>query len=265
MSGVAQLTEIDPRAVIASTARLGTGVRIGAYAIVGEDVELGEGCVLDHHAMVQGPAKLGRNNRVYPFAAVGGDPQDITFQGERVRLEAGDDNTFREFCTVNRGTVKGGGVTRLGSHNLIMSYAHIGHDGQIGDHTIFVNNASLAGHVTVEDYAQIGPFCQVHQFCRIGRYSYMGANSIISQDVLPYSIVVAPRATKCYGTNKVGLERNGFSPDRIQAIEQAYRFLLRSKLNTSQAVAKMRETLSHSEDVLSLVRFIESAERGLTK
>jgi UDP-N-acetylglucosamine acyltransferase len=265
MSGIAQLTEIDPRSVIASTARIGVGVRIGAYAVVGEDVELGDGCVLDHHAMVQGPAKLGRNNRVYPFAAVGGDPQDITFRGERVWLEAGDNNTFREFCTVNRGTVKGGGVTRLGSHNLIMSYAHIGHDGQIGDHTIFVNNASLAGHVTVEDYAQIGPFCQVHQFCRIGRYSYMGANSIISQDVLPYSIVVAPRATKCYGTNKVGLERNGFSADRIQAIEQAYRFLLRSKLNTSQAVEKMRETLSHSEDVLSLVSFIESAERGLTK
>lgn len=265
MSGVAQLTEIDPRAVIAPTARIGAGVRIGAYAVVGDDVELGDGCVLDHHAMVQGPAKLGRNNRVYSFAAVGGDPQDITFSGERVWLEVGDNNTFREFCTVNRGTVKGGAVTRLGSHNLIMSYAHIGHDGQIGDHTIFVNNASLAGHVTVEDYAQIGPFCQVHQFCRIGRYSYMGANSIISQDVLPYSIVVAPRATKCYGTNKVGLERNGFSPDRIQAIEQAYRFLLRSKLNTSQAVAKMRETLSHSEDVLSLVRFIESAERGLTK
>ena len=265
MSGIAQLNDIDPRAVIAPNARIGNGVKIGAYAVIGDDVELGQNCTIDHHAMVQGPAKLGRNNRVYPFAAVGGDPQDITFQGERVWLEAGDGNIFREFCTVNRGTVKGGGVTRLGNHNLIMSYAHIGHDGQIGDHTIFVNNASLAGHVTVEDYAQIGPFCQVHQFCRIGRYSYMGANSIISQDVLPYSIVVAPRATKCYGANKVGLERNGFSPERVQAIEQAYRFLLRSKLNTSQALARMRETLSHSEDVLTLVRFIESAERGLTK
>jgi UDP-N-acetylglucosamine acyltransferase len=264
-SQVAASTEIDPRAVVSASAQLGHGVRIGAYAIVGDDVELGDGCVLDHHAMVQGPARLGRNNRVYSFAAVAGDPQDVTFRGERVWLEAGDNNTFREFCTVNRGTVKGGGVTRLGNHNLIMSYAHIGHDGQIGDHTIFVNNASLAGHVTVEDYAQIGPFCQVHQFCRIGRYSYMGANSIISQDVLPYSIVVAPRATKCYGTNKVGLERNGFSSDRIQAIEQAYRLLLRSKLNTSQALAKMRETLSYSEDVLTLVRFIETAERGLTK
>ena len=259
------MTEIDPRAVVAPSAKLGSGVRIGPYAIVGEEVELGDGCVLDHHAMVEGPTKLGRNNRVYPFAAVGGDPQDITFKNEKVWLEAGDGNTFREFCTVNRGTVKGGGVTRVGNDNLIMSYVHIGHDGQIGDRTIFVNNASLAGHVTVEDYATIGPFCQVHQFCRIGKYSYMGANSIISQDVMPYSIVVAPRATKCYGPNKVGLERNGFSPERIQAIEQAYRLLLRSKLNTSQAVGKMRETLSHSEDVLNLVQFIETAERGLTK
>jgi UDP-N-acetylglucosamine acyltransferase len=265
MNGIDQMTEIDPRAVIAPTARIGRGVKIGAYAVVGDEVELGDGCVLDHHAMVQGPARLGRNNRVYPFAAVGGDPQDVTFRGERVWLEAGEGNTFREFCTVNRGTVKGGGVTRVGHHNLIMSYVHIGHDGQIGDHTIFVNNASLAGHVSVEEFATIGPFCQVHQFCRIGKYSYMGANSIISQDVLPFSIVVAPRATKCYGTNKIGLERNGFSPERISAIEQAYRLLLRSKLNTSQATAKMRETLCDSEDVLTLVRFIESAERGLTK
>jgi UDP-N-acetylglucosamine acyltransferase len=265
MSGLDQMTGIDPRAVVSPTARIGNNVRIGAYATVGDDVELGDGCILDHHAMVQGPAKLGRNNRVYPFAAVGGDPQDITFQGERVWLEAGDGNTFREFCTVNRGTVKGGGVTRLGHNNLIMSYVHIGHDGQIGNATIFVNNASLAGHVSVEDHATIGPFCQVHQFCRIGKFSYMGANSIISQDVLPYSIVVAPRATKCYGANKVGLERNGFSAERVQAVEQAYRLLLRSKLNTSQAVAKMRETLAESEDVQALVRFIESAERGLTK
>jgi UDP-N-acetylglucosamine acyltransferase len=259
------MSEIDPRAIISSTAKLGSGVKVAAYAVVGDHVELGDGCVLDHHALVQGPAKLGHNNRVYPFAAVGGDPQDVTFKGEPVWLEAGDGNTFREFCTVNRGTVKGGGVTRIGHHNLIMEYVHIGHDGQIGNHTIFVNNASLAGHVTVEDYAQVGPFCEVHQFCRIGKYSYMGANSIISQDVPPYSMVVAPRATKCYGPNKVGLERNGFSPDRIQSIEQAYRLLLRSKLNTSQALDKMRETLSHSEDVQTLIEFIESAERGLTK
>jgi len=216
--------------------------------------------------MVQGPARLGRRNHLYPFSVVGGDPQDLTYKGERVSLEVGDENEFHEFSTVNRGTVKGGGTTRLGSHNLIMSYAHIGHDSQIGSHTIFVNGATLAGHVTVEDYATIGAFCPVHQFCRIGKYSYIAAHTVITQDVPPFSKIVAPRDTKCYGVNSVGLERNGFSPDRIESIEKAYRLLLRSKLNTTQALEQMRGTLSASEDVQTLIRFIEStAERGLTK
>jgi len=261
-----QENEIDARAVISPSSRVGSGVRIGAYAVVGDEVELGDGCVLETHALVQGPARLGRKNHLYSFCAVGGDPQDITYKGERVSLEIGDENEFREFCTVNRGTAKGGGVTRIGSHNLIMSYAHIGHDCQIGDHTIFVNNATLAGHVTVEDHANIGAFCPVHQFCRIGRHSYIAAHTVITQDVPPFSKIVAPRDTRCYGVNSVGLERQGFSPERIKPIEQAYRLLLRSKLNTTQAVEKMRETLSASEDVLILIKFIEStAERGLTK
>lgn len=260
------MRDIDPRAIVSSRVRLGSGVRIGAYAVVGDDVELGEATVLESHAVVHGPARLGRNNRVYSFAVIGGDPQDVTYRGERVSLEAGDDNQFREFCTVNRGTVKGGGITRLGSNNLIMSYAHIGHDCQIGSHTIFVNNATLAGHVVVDDYAQVGAFCPVHQFCRIGSYAYIAAHTVITQDVPPFSKIVAPRETKNYGVNSVGLSRNGFSPERIESIERAYRFLLRSKLNTTQALDKMRETLAGSEDVQFLIRFIEaSAERGLTK
>lgn len=259
------MSEVDSRAVVSASAKLGKSVRIGAFAVIGDEVELGDGCILDHHAIVQGPARLGKQNHVYPFAAVGGDPQDLTYKGERVTLEVGDHNEFREFATVNRGTVKGGGVTRVGSHNLVMSYAHIAHDCVIGNHTIFVNGATLAGHVTVGDYAQIGAFCPVHQFCRIGKYSYIAAHTVITQDVPPYSKIVAPRGTRCYGVNSVGLERQGFSPDRIKAIEKAYRFLLRSKLNTSQALEKIRGTLSDSEDVLNLIRFIESAERGLTK
>jgi UDP-N-acetylglucosamine acyltransferase len=259
------MSEVDSRAVVSASAKLGKNVRVGAFAVVGDEVELGDGCVLDHHAVVQGPARLGKQNHVYPFAAVGGDPQDLTYKGERVTLEVGDHNEFREFATVNRGTVKGGSVTRVGSHNLVMSYAHIAHDCIIGDHTIFVNGATLAGHVTVEDFAQIGAFCPVHQFCRIGKYSYIAAHTVITQDVPPYSKIVAPRGTRCYGVNSVGLERQGFSPERIKAIEKAYRFLLRSKLNTSQALEKIRGTLSDSEDVLTLIRFIESAERGLTK
>jgi UDP-N-acetylglucosamine acyltransferase len=259
------MSEIDGQAEVSSSARIGRNAKIGAFAVVGGEVELGENCVVEHHAVVHGPARLGRGNHIYSFSVIGGDPQDLTYKGERVSLEIGDSNEFREFSTVNRGTVKGGGVTRVGSHNLIMSYAHIGHDCLIGDHTIFVNGGTLAGHVTVEDYATIGAFCPVQQFCRVGKYAYIGAHTVITQDVPPYSKVVSPRDSRCYGVNTIGLERQGFSAERIENIEKAYRLLLRSKLNTSQALEKMRETLGSSEDVLSLIRFIESAENGLIK
>ncbi len=259
------MSEIDARAIVSPSARIGSDVRIGPGAVVGDEVELGDGCVLDHHAVVHGPARLGRDNHVFSFAVVGGDPQDLTYRAERVSLEVGDANEFREFCTVSRGTAKGGGVTRVGSHNLFMAYSHIGHDSQVGNHTIFVNGATLAGHVVVEDYVTIGNFSPVHQFCRVGKHAYVGAHTVITQDVLPFSKVVSQRETKCYGVNAVGLERSGFSPERIRVIEQAYRLLLRSKLNTAQALQQMRETLSDSADVLSVIRFIESAERGITK
>src|SRR5271155_692955 len=261
------MIEIHPHAIVSPRVRLGAGGRIGAFAVVGDEVELGDGCILDHHAVVQGPSRLGKNNRLYSFTVIGGDPQDLTFAGQRVTLEVGDDNTFREFSTVNRGTVKGGGVTRLGDSNLIMSYAHIGHDSQVGDFNILVNGATLAGHVTIEDHAQVGAFCPVHQFCRIGKHSYIAAHTVITQDVPPFSKIVAPRGTRCFGVNRVGLERQGFSAERIKAIEKAYRLLLRSKLNTSQALEKMRGTLADSQDVLTLMQFIEAAssDRGLTK
>ena len=260
------MSNIDPRAVVSPSARLGNDVCIGPFAVVGDEVELGDGCVLEAHAVVRGPSKFGRKNHVHSFAIVGGDPQDLTYTGQRTSLEVGDANEFREFCTVHRGTIKGGGVTRVGSHSLVMAYAHIGHDCQIGDHVILTNGAQLAGHIVVEDYAGISAFCLFHQFVRIGSHSYIGAGTIITQDVPPFSLIVGPRETRCYGINKIGLERHGFSPERIKTLEQAYRYLLRSKLNTSQAVEKMRGTLAHSEDVQSLIRFIEStADRGLTK
>lgn len=259
------MSEIDCRAVVSSSARIGCGAKIAAYAVIGDEVELGEGCVVENHAVIQGPARLGRKNHFYPFCSIGGDPQDLTYRSERVSLEVGDANEFHEFCTVNRGTVKGGGVTRVGSHNLIMAYAHVGHDSVVGDHTIFINGATLAGHVTVEDYATIGNFSSVQQFCRVGRHSYIGAHSPITQDVPPFSKVVMERDIRNYGANTIGLERQGLSPERIRSIEQAYRLLLRSKLNTAQALEKMRETLSDYEDVLQLIRFIESAERGVVK
>jgi UDP-N-acetylglucosamine acyltransferase len=259
-------TQIDARAIVSPSARLGCDVRIGPYAVVGDDVELGDDCVVESHAVVRGPSKFGRKNHVHSFAIVGGDPQDLTYTGQRVWLEVGDSNVFREFCTVHRGTIKGGGSTRIGNNNLIMAYAHIGHDCVIGDHVILTNGAQLAGHIVVEDYAGISAFCLLHQFSRIGCHSYIGAGTVITQDVAPFSMIVGERGVKCFGINKVGLERHGFSPERIQSIEQAYRYLLRSKLNTSQAVDRMRGTLSDSKDVQTLIRFIESTtDRGLTK
>jgi UDP-N-acetylglucosamine acyltransferase len=256
---------VDLRAVVSAGARLASGVRIGAYAVVGDDVELGEDCVLHPHAVVNGPARLGRSNVLHSFSSIGGDPQDLKYAGERTRLDIGDRNVFREGVTVSRGTVQGGGVTRIGSDNLFMAQAHVAHDCVVGSHTIFANSATLAGHVTVEDNATIGAFSPVHQFCRVGRFAYVGASTVITQDVAPFCMVVTERQTRCYGVNSVGLERRGFSTERIRAIESAYRLLLNSKLNTTQALEQMRLTLNGSVDVAELVRFMESADRGVTK
>ena len=257
--------EIHPHAAVAASAKLGKGVRVGAYAVVGENVELGEGCVLHAHALVEGPSRFGKNNVFHAFCVIGGEPQDYTFRGERVELIAGDGNIFREYVTVNRGTHKGGGKTCLGDDNLFLAYSHVGHDCQVGSHTLFVNGATLAGHVTIEDYATIGAFCPVHQFCRIGRYAYIGASTVITQDVPPFSKIVTERETRSFGINTVGLGRKGFSPERLQALKRAYRLLLRSKLNTSQALAEMKKTLGDSADVKELIRFIETADRGIVK
>jgi len=259
------MSEIDPRAIVSPQTRLGRDIRIGAYAVVGPSVELGDGCVLHPHAVVNGPARFGGGNVFHPFCSVGGDPQDHKYAGERTELVVGDANVFREFVTVSRGTQQGGGITRIGSHNLFMAYVHIAHDCVVGSHTVFANAATLAGHVTVEDYATVGAFSPVHQFCRIGRYSFVGASTVITKDVPPFSKVVAERETHCFGVNTIGLERRGFSDERINSLEQAFRILLRSKLNTTQAVEQMRASLNGSVDVEELVRFIETAERGVIK
>jgi UDP-N-acetylglucosamine acyltransferase len=259
------MSEVDPRAIVSPSARIGQNVRVGAFAVVGEGVELGDECVLEPHAVVRGPALVGRKNVFDSFCSVGGNPQDLKFSGERTEVVIGDGNRFREFCTVSRGTTQGGGVTRIGSDNLFMAYSHVAHDCVVGSSTVFANGATLAGHVTVEDFASVGAFSPVHQFCRIGRYAYIGACTVITQDVPPFSRVVTDRETKCYGVNTVGLERRGFDRDRLQTIESAFRLLLRSKLNTTQALEQIRAQLNGSPDVKELVEFIESAERGLHK
>src|SRR6266446_6243999 len=258
-------TNIHPEGIVSKEAKVGTGVQIGAYAVVGAEVELGDGCVLHEHAVVRGPSKFGANNVFHPFCVIGGDPQDYTFRGERVELQVGKANIFREHVTISRGTTKGGGVTRIGNDNFFLASSHVGHDCHIGNQTLFVNGATLAGHVTVEDFVTIGAFSPVHQFCRLGRYAYIGAATVITQDVPPYLLVVTERKTKTFGVNTVGLERKGFSKERLETLNRAFRLLLRSKLNTTQALAEMRAKLGGSEDVQELVRFIETAERGIVK
>jgi len=262
------MTDIHPSAVVSSRARIGSGVRIGAYAVVGDDVELGEDCIVHPHAVLQGPSRFGRGNVFHPFSAVGVDPQDLKYRGERTELAAGDENVFRESTTVSRGTSGGGGVTTLGNGSLFMAYSHVAHDCHIGDQTIFANGATLAGHITVEDFVTVGAFSPVHQFCRIGRHAYIGASTVITQDVPPFSRVVTERETKCYGVNSIGLKRRGFSPERVHALEQAFRLLLNSKLNTAQALEQMRATLAGSAEVKELIEFLESVHeggRGVTK
>ena len=259
------MSDVDPRAIVSPSARVGNRVRIGAFAVVGDEVELGDDCVLQPHAVVRGPARFGGKNIFDSFCSVGGDPQDLKFSGERTELIVGDGNHFREFSTVSRGTTQGGGVTRIGSHNLFMAYSHVAHDCIVGSHTVFANGATLAGHVAVGDHASVGAFSPVHQFCRVGRFAYIGACTVITQDVPPFSRVVTERETHCYGVNTVGLERRGFDRQRLETIERAFRLLLRSKLNTSQAVEQIRAQLNGSPDIRELVEFIESAQRGLHK
>src|SRR5437868_1803435 len=256
---------VHPTAVIESGARIPASCKIGPYCVIGNNVELGEHCELISHVALQGPTKLGSHNRIFPFASVGLEAQDLKYKGEPTRLEMGDHNVVREFVTIHRGTKKGGGTTRIGSHCLIMAYSHVGHDCSVGDHCMMVNGATLAGHVTVEEWAVVGALSPVHQFVRIGAHSYIGGGTTITQDVLPFSKTSAARENRAYGMNSVGLERRGFSKERIRKIHHAYRVLLASKLNTSQALEKLKAESDCGEDVEMLIRFIEQSERGVIK
>jgi UDP-N-acetylglucosamine acyltransferase len=256
---------IHPTAIVDPNAKVPASCNIGPYCVIGAEVELGEGCRLVSHVVIEGPTRIGADNGFFPFAAIGMAPQDISYKGEPTRLEIGDHNEIRECVTINRGTVKGGGVTRIGSHILIMAYAHVGHDSSIGDHAMLVNGATLAGHVTVEEWAVVGALCPVHQYVRIGAHSYVGGGTTITQDVLPFSVTSASRDTHAYSLNKVGLERRGFSQERIHKIRHAFKVLLASKMNTSQALESLQAEPDRGEDVDMLIRFIESSARGVIK
>lgn len=254
-----------PTAIIHPRAQLACTVTVGPYTVIGEGVELGDDCEVMSHVVLGGPTRLGKGNRIFPWASVGLEPQDLKYRGEPTRLEVGDGNVFREFITVHRGTVGGGGVTRIGNHNLLMAYVHIAHDCTLGDHVIMANGASLAGHVNISDHAMVGAFCGVHQFCRIGAYSFLGSYTIVNKDILPYSKTSADRRATVLGANRIGLERRGLTQGDVDELQSAFRLLSHSKLNTTQALEAIESRGFKSEHVRALVEFIKTSERGVVK
>lgn len=259
---------VHPTAIIAEGARIPDSCTVGPFCTIGPNVVLGDRCELVSHVVLDGHLTMGNDNRVFSFACLGIAPQDLKYKGEPTQLFLGDKNDIREYVTISRGTAGGGGATRVGSGCLIMAYTHIGHDSVIGDGVILANAATLAGHVTVEDYAVVGALNPVHQFCTIGTHAYIGGGTTITQDVLPYSLTSIERNNHAYGVNKVGLERKGFTREEIKQLRTAYRLLQGSKLNTTEALAAIREKIASGEfgdKVAYLADFIARSERGVIK
>lgn len=254
---------IHPTAIIDSSARIGAGVEIGPYCVIGADVTLGDECVLANHVTIAGPTTIGARNRFYPYTSIGQRSQDLKYAGEPTYLEIGDDNAFREFCTVNRGTAPGS-KTVVGSHNNFLAYAHVAHDCTVGNHVIFSNNGTLAGHVIVEDHVVIGGLSGVHQFCRIGRHAIVGGCTKIVQDVAPYMIADGNPA-ELRGINQVGMERREFAAEEIRTLREAFRLLCRSNLNVKQACESIREQLATNSHLEHLLTFIEASKRGIVR
>ncbi len=257
---------IHSSAIIDPTAKIGKNVSVGAFSIVGENVEIGDNCEIFHHAVVDKNTKIGSGSKIFPFCSLGTDPQDITFKGEETFLEIGSNNTIREFTTVNRGTEKGGGLTKLKDNNYLLAYTHIAHDCMIGSNTLFINGATLAGHVEVEDYAVIGAFSSVHQFVRIGRNAYIGAFTIVEQDVLPFLKISQSRDHfNFYGPNTIGMIRSGISREFIQKVKDIFNIIYKEDMNTSQAVEKLEQLYSDSDESKVILEFLAKTKRGILK
>lgn len=255
---------IHPRAVVASGAVIGDGCIVGPGAVIGPHVVLGKDVTVGASAIIDGHTTIGDHCRIFPFASIGLAPQDLKYKGEPTRLVVGHSNTFRECVTIHRGTVGGGGETRIGDRNLFMAYAHVAHDCKVGSDTIFGPGATLGGHVTVEDFAQISAYSGVHQFCRVGRYAFIGGYSVVTKDALPFAKTVGNRA-RVYGLNTVGLVRRGFPPSVVSSLKRAYRYLLTSKLTPARALESIeRQPALACDEVQYLVHFIRSSARGVT-
>jgi UDP-N-acetylglucosamine acyltransferase len=256
---------IHPTAQIHPDASIGADVQIGAFSIVGQGVEIGDDCIIGSHVVINGPTVIGKHNRFYPFCSIGDDPQDKKFAGEQdSRLLLGDGNTIREFCTINRGTRGGGGVTRIGNQNWLMAYVHIAHDCTVGNHTVFANNATLAGHVTIDDHVILGGFTGVHQFCRVGKHSFSAISSVIVKDVPPF-LIVSGNTAKPSGLNREGLKRHGIDQPRIELLRNAYRILYKSELLLKDALTKLETLSGESAEVAAFVEFIKASERGIVR
>ena len=254
---------VDPTAIVHPAARVGAGTTIGPYCTIGPEVVIGDRCRIGASVVIEGWTEIGNDARIFPMASIGLAPQDLKYKGERTRLTIGRENTFREFVTINRGTIGGGGHTTIGDGNLFMAYVHVAHDCHIGNSTIFGNGATLGGHVTVEDFATVSAYSGVHQFCRVGRHAYVGGYSVVTKDALPFGKSVGNRA-RIYGLNTIGVARRGFTPDTISQLKRAYRYLLQSKLNTSRALVQIeRDPALTSPEVRYLVDFIRSSQRGV--
>lgn len=257
-------TGIHPSAVIDPAARLDAGVSVGPFAVIGAEVEIGAGTSIGSHCVILGPTRIGRDNVIHAHASLGGQPQDKKHKGEPTRLVIGDRNTIFEFTTFSRGTVDGGGVTRVGDDNWIMAYVHVAHDVVVGNHCILANNATLAGHVVVEDWAILGGFAGIHQFCRIGAHAFIGMGSLVNADVAPF-VIVADKYAVPRGINAEGLKRRGFDAGRIAAIKRAYRAVFMSGAPLAEAKQQLAEAAADSEDVARMLAFIEKSERGLLR
>lgn len=255
---------IDNRADIASSARIADGVTIGPWSIIGPNVEIGEGTWIGPHVVINGPTKIGRNNKIYQFASVGEDPQDKKYNNEETYLEIGDNNIIREFCTLNRGTVQDGGITKIGNDNLLMAYVHIAHDCIIGNHTVFANNASLAGHAIIKDYAILSGFAGIHQFCVVGEHSFVAKATIVSKDVLPYVLVAGHEAEAC-GLNLVGLKRRGFSAETINLLKRAYKIIYRNGLTVAQSIEQLKELAEQSAEVRLMMEALQQSTRSIVR
>ena len=255
---------IHPTAIVHPGARIGANVEIGPYSVIGEHVEIGDGTRVAAHVVIEGHTRIGRDNHIYQFASIGGMPQDKKYKGEPTRLEIGDRNLIREFCTLNTGTVQDAGVTRIGSDNWIMAYVHIAHDCQVGDNTIFANNAQIAGHVHVGDWAILGGMTGVHQFVRIGAHAMTGGGTLLLQDLPPY-VTCAGNPAKPFGVNSEGLKRRGFSADSIAAIRRAYKTLYREGLGLDEAKAALAQQRAEFAEVGLLTDFLDTATRGIAR